>query len=100
MSGTHLLGVRDDGLTVLDDELEVVMRLCENEAVRADTTADVDDDGALREVLPRETCVGVRVSTQCTRARRLCCDDVPSRIAPGDAMACVPCMPRVKRWRR
>ena len=52
----YLFGISDDGLTVLHDELVMFVLLGENETVRSDATADVDDDGVLRKVLPAETC--------------------------------------------
>ena len=43
----HLDGVWPCGLSVLDDEVEVLVLLCKSERLRADATTDIHDQRAL-----------------------------------------------------
>ena len=51
-----LWGDRDRPLAILDDVAEVRVGCSNPERYGADPPADVDDDGVLREAVPRERC--------------------------------------------
>ena len=53
---THGNGGRDDLLPVLDDDMDVRVRLGDEDRLRADAAPDVDEHRALGEILPREPC--------------------------------------------
>ena len=53
---TYRRGHGDRRSTILDDEPQVRVRLCDLDGHRADTATNVDDDGVLRERLPLQRC--------------------------------------------
>ena len=69
--GTHGNGGRDDLLPVLDDDMDVRVRLGDEDRLRADAAPDVDQHRALGEILPREPCptTSERHSYACISAR-------------------------------
>ena len=69
--GTHGNGGRDDLLPILDDDMDVRVRLGDEDRLRADAAPDVDQHRALGKILPREPCptTSERHSYACISAR-------------------------------
>ena len=55
-------GCRDDLFPILDDHAEVRMSLGHDDRSSADASANIDQDRALRKILPGEACEGGQMS--------------------------------------
>ncbi len=49
---TYSYCITHDGLTILDNEAEVLMMGSEHQGLRANASSDVDNQGTLREAIP------------------------------------------------